>query len=176
MGFIRRLTRGLVVLPGLALVTCGDGPLADAIENCDPSEGQRVLELVNEIRVSEGLGPLVLDIRLATSAQGHSVDMATNNFFSHTGSGDTSAGERMTAAGYPWTGWSENIAAGQSTPESVVNAWMNSQGHRDNILRASSEHVGIGYALSNGSAYGTYWTMNFGSSNGAAEPGSGCHP
>ena len=117
-----------------------------------------------------------MDLRLASSAQGHSVDMATEDFFSHTGSGGTSAGDRIGAAGYPASGWSENIAAGHASAEAVVDAWMNSSGHRANILRESSEHVGIGYEVRTGSTYGTYWTMNFGSSSEAPEFGNGCHP
>ncbi len=172
----RPLLRSLCVLVGISLATCGDVSPSEIMGECENNPRQEVLELVNEIRVENGRAALALDIRLAASAQGHSEDMTANNFMAHTGSDGTNPGQRMTAAGYPWSGWSENVAAGQPTPEAVVNAWMNSDGHRANILRESSEHVGIGYDYESGTNYGHYWTMNFGSSESAALAGTGCHP
>jgi uncharacterized protein YkwD len=65
------------------------------------------------------------------------------------------------AGSYPW---GENIAAGQSTPQAVVNAWMSSAGHCANIMKASYTAIGVGYAFGASSTYGHYWTQNFGGS------------
>jgi uncharacterized protein YkwD len=93
----------------------------------------------------------------------HSDDMMSNNFFSHTGSNGASAGDRATAAGYVWQTWGENIAAGQPTVASVVQAWMNSPGHCANIMNASMRDIGLA-CVSGGAAntYRTYWTMTLG--------------
>ena len=176
MAFLRRPTPLTAPLVALLLLACDGPPPTAALDTCEDNPRQAVLDLVNQIRVENGVAPLQLDLRLAASAQGHSEDMTANNFMSHTGSDGSNPGQRMTAAGYPWSGWSENVAAGQTSPESVVNAWMNSSGHRANILRASSEHVGIGYDFSSGTTYGHYWTMNFGTSASEPATGLGCHP
>jgi uncharacterized protein YkwD len=93
----------------------------------------------------------------------HSDDMMALNFFSHTGSNGSSAGDRATAAGYVWQTWGENIAAGQPTVASVVQAWMNSPGHCANIMNASMRDIGLA-CVSGGAAntYRTYWTMTLG--------------
>jgi uncharacterized protein YkwD len=95
----------------------------------------------------------------------HSDDMVVNNFFSHNGSDGSSAGDRATAAGYVWSTWGENIAAGQPTVSSVVAAWMASPGHCANIMRAQFRDIGL--ACVSGTAnngYRTYWTMTLGAS------------
>ncbi|NNM33675.1 MAG: CAP domain-containing protein [Gemmatimonadetes bacterium] len=176
MFVLRRCIRVSAALVGILFFACDGTPPTAALGTCESNPRQAVLQLVNDIRIDHGVEPLQLDLRLAVSAQTHSEDMTANNFMSHTGSDGSNPGERMTAAGYPWNGWSENVAAGQPTPESVVNAWMNSSGHRANILRTSSEHVGIGYDHESGTTYGHYWTMNFGSSESEPATGLGCHP
>ena len=93
----------------------------------------------------------------------HSDDMVAGNFFSHTGSDGSSAGQRATAAGYVWRAWGENIAAGQPSVASVVDAWMASPGHCANIMSATFRDIGV--ACVNGGAgntYRTYWTMTLG--------------
>jgi uncharacterized protein YkwD len=93
----------------------------------------------------------------------HSDDMMAGNFFSHTGSDGSSAGERATAAGYAWRTVGENIAAGQPTVASVVSAWMASPGHCANIMNASFRDIGLA-CVSGGASntYRTYWTMTLG--------------
>ncbi len=71
------------------------------------------------------------------------------------------AGQRIAAAGYRASGWGENIAAGQSTPEEVVQGWMESPGHCRNIMNPEYRTIGIGYGVVPGSPYGTYWTQDF---------------
>ena len=136
---------------------------------------QRVVDLTNQERAKQGLPPLTVDPSLCSSAQAHSQDMASKNYFSHTGSDGSDVGQRIAAAGYsPIYAYGENIAAGQSTPEEVVNAWMNSEGHRANILSPYYTHIGVGYAYSGGSTYKSYWTQDFGS-HGQAAPNRFAH-
>ncbi|KAF4322025.1 hypothetical protein BBO99_00006696 [Phytophthora kernoviae] len=99
----------------------------------------------------------------ASAAQGHSNDMATNNIFGHTGSDGSSMSERITAAGYVWQFAAENVAAGQVSVEAVMVSWMNSPGHRDNILNPSATMFGTALAINPGSTYVRYWTQNFAS-------------
>ncbi|MFZ5884806.1 MAG: CAP domain-containing protein, partial [Chloroflexota bacterium] len=139
---------------------------AEAVINCpyqtNPSYEARVLELINIERAKVGLPALLSQSQLATAARLHSADMACNNFFSHTGSDGASLSERVERQGYSWLYLGENIAAGYPTPESVVDAWMNSSGHRANILNANYTEIGIGYAYWYDSTYGAYWTTDFG--------------
>jgi len=89
--------------------------------------------------------------------------MMTNNYMSHTGNDGSTPRQRIERAGLTTAkGWSENVAAGQATPEAVVTAWMNSSGHKANILSTTSTHLGVGYVKNTGSAtYGHYWTQKF---------------
>nr|MDT0667400.1 CAP domain-containing protein [Micromonospora sp. DSM 115978] len=119
-----------------------------------------VVALTNAERAKVGCAGLVVDDRLAAAAQAHSADMATNNYFSHTSQSGTSPAQRARAAGYPSSYVSENIAAGSSTPAQTMQMWMNSTGHRNNILNCGTTQIGVGYAR--GGSYGHYWTQNFG--------------
>ena len=100
---------------------------------------------------------------LTNAASVHSQDMATNNFFSHTGSNGSNAGQRITAQGYQWSTWAENIAAGQSSVTSVMDAWMNSTGHCENIMNQYMQEVGVACIAGPTGGYSTYWTMNLAS-------------
>ncbi len=147
---------------------------------------ERVVELVNiERQNNGGLPPLKHNALLDDSSQTHSTNMAERDFFSHCDL-DTQASmsDRITAAGYVWNSAGENIAAAQTTPEVVMTAWMNSTGHRANILRNSFQEIGVGYYVqSNDQAtvrtdsnsdciheavegpFIRYWTQNFGRSS-----------
>ena len=105
-------------------------------------EEQEVFTLLNQERAVQGLHLLAADTALIAAARAHSQDMSQNNYFSHTNLQGKSAGQRMLEAGYSLNAWGENIAAGFTTPASVMNAWMNSPGHRANILGASFCDVG----------------------------------
>jgi uncharacterized protein YkwD len=133
-----------------------------ALSSGPSSQETEVLTLVNQERQINNLHPLQWDNRLHASALGHSQDMAQQNYFSHTSLDGRSAGTRISQAGYSWNTYGENIAAGYTTPEAVVAGWMNSSGHRANILRSSFCDIGVGYAYSASSSYGRYWTQNFG--------------
>jgi uncharacterized protein YkwD len=120
----------------------------------------QVLDLTNAERAKAGCGALAWNPLLGAVAQGHSADMAAHGYFSHNSQDGHSPFERMKDAGYAFRVAGENIAAGQRTPADVVTGWMNSQGHRANILNCSFTELGVGYAT--GGSYGTYWTQDFG--------------
>lgn len=123
------------------------------------TEAQQVTVLVNAERAKEGCEPVRANGLLNDAAQGHSADMSARDYFSHTSPEGTDPGDRITAAGYRWSTYGENIAKGQRTPADVMRAWMNSPGHRANILNCSFKEIGVGRVDSAG---GPVWTQNFG--------------
>jgi uncharacterized protein YkwD len=127
---------------------------------------QQVLNLTNVERTKSGLQPLRLNDKLNQSAQAHSQDMAIADYFSHTGANGSNAGDRAASAGYYYSSLGENIAAGYITPQEVVQGWMNSPGHRANIMNAGYQELGVGYYyLANDTGnvnYNYYWTQEFG--------------
>lgn len=127
---------------------------------------QRVLDLVNQYRVRNGRRPLALSQKLDQAADKYADRMATGNFFSHNDPNGSTPFTRIRAEGYNYTSAAENIAWGQSTPEQVVQAWINSAGHRANILNANYTHMGLGY-----SSNGNYWVQKF----GAGDPNPGTY-
>jgi len=129
-----------------------------------PSGGvtTQVVTLTNAERAKAGCGPLAVNATLTAVAQAHSQDMATNNYFDHNSQDGRTPFDRMTAAGYRYSTAAENIAAGQRTPQDVMTAWMNSPGHRANILNCALKQIGVGYATGSSSQYGVYWTQDFG--------------
>lgn len=118
-----------------------------------------VTALTNAERAAAGCGELRTDERLREAARAHSEDMAANDYFSHTGLDGRSPFERMRDAGYA-NGAAENIAMGYRTPQAVMEGWMNSEGHRANILNCGLTAIGVGLAY-DGSGR-PYWTQNFG--------------
>jgi len=143
-----------------------------------PSEIElQVLTLLNEERANENLAPLTIDMRLMQAARKHNNDMAINDFVSHTGSDGSSPFDRIADSGYSMRSAGENIAAGYRTAEAAVQGWMNSDGHRANILHSSYEHIGIGYVYDASASYGHYWTTDFGSTNDVVQlPPEACLP
>ena len=125
-----------------------------------------VVALINAERTQAGLGSLRVNSQLEQAAQNHSNSMALDDFFSHTGSDGSSPFDRIAYTGYQYSAAAENIAAGQSTPEDVVQAWMGSSGHRANILNGDLTEIGVGYEyLANDTGavnYNHYWTNTFG--------------
>jgi len=119
-----------------------------------------VLELTNRERAKAGLGALAPDGPLAHAARAYCVDMAARAFYSHTSPEGTQPWDRAAAAGASKRSIGENIACGQRSPAEVVDGWMNSPGHRANILKADFTHLGVGFA--GGGPSGTYWTQLFG--------------
>ncbi|WP_448331341.1 CAP domain-containing protein [Streptomyces sp. DSM 41534] len=119
-----------------------------------------VIALTNAERAAARLAPLAQDPRLAAAAQAHSDDMVARDFYSHTGPEGHQPWDRARAAGATHRGIGENIACGQRSPAEVVRGWMDSPGHRANILKPDFTHIGVGHAT--GSRAGTYWTQVFG--------------
>ena len=112
--------------------------------------------LTNVERAKAGCGALRTDSRLAAAAQAHSRDMVDRDYFSHTSPDGEGPGDRAAAAGYDrWSG--ENIAAGYPTAAAVVQGWMDSAGHRANILNCDSKATGVGYDPRR-----NMWTQMFG--------------
>ncbi|MGP4071753.1 CAP domain-containing protein [Piscibacillus sp. B03] len=119
---------------------------------------QQVVELVNQERQKHGLQPLEASSELSDVAREKSRDMAQNNYFSHTSPTYGSPFDMMQQFGIDYRTAGENIAMGQTSPEQVMNGWMNSDGHRKNILSSDFTHIGVGYVEANGK---TYWTQMF---------------
>ncbi len=117
---------------------------------------KEVIRLVNDIRVKNGLKALTYDWELSRVARYKSQDMKNNNYFSHTSPTYGTPFQMMKSFGISYRTAGENIAKGQATPQAVVNAWMNSSGHRANILNSSFTKIGVGYVAS-----GKYWTQMF---------------
>ncbi|GAA5023230.1 CAP domain-containing protein [Actinopolymorpha pittospori] len=117
-----------------------------------------VVSLTNAARSDAGCGPLRSDERLRTAARGHSADMAARDYFDHNSPDGRTPWDRIEAAGYDAPA-AENIAGGQPTPQAVVDAWMNSEGHRANILNCKIKAIGVGVHLGEG---GPGWTQDFG--------------
>ncbi|MFC8827711.1 CAP domain-containing protein [Streptomyces sp. NPDC057137] len=121
-----------------------------------------VVALTNAERSAAGLRPLAGDPRLTAAAQAHSDDMVARGFYSHTSPDGRQPWDRAAAAGCTHRGIGENIACGQRSAAEVVQGWMDSPGHRANILKPDFTHIGIG--LRGGGEMATYWTQLFGSS------------
>ena len=115
-----------------------------------------VIRLVNIQRAQNGLQPLKENWELSRIARYKSQDMVDNRYFSHTSPTYGSPFQMIKAFGLSYRSAGENIAYGQKTPQAVVNAWMNSSGHRANILSSSYTQIGVGYV-----ADGHYWTQLF---------------
>ena len=117
---------------------------------------KEVINLVNDIRVKNGLKTLTYDWELSRVARFKSQDMKDNNYFSHNSPIYGSPFDMIKNFGISYRSAAENIAKGQKTPKAVVDAWMNSSGHRANILNSSYTKIGVGYV-----AEGNYWTQMF---------------
>ena len=127
----------------------------------DEAAAAEVLRLVNIERAAAGCAAVTVNPVIAGVARAHSQDMADQAYFSHTSLDGRSPWDRLGAAGYT-DGSGENIAAGQATAQDVMSGWMNSPGHRANILNCSSATMGVG--IGHGGPYGIYWTQVFGRS------------
>ncbi|MGW3286281.1 CAP domain-containing protein [Streptomyces sp. NPDC001002] len=119
-----------------------------------------VVDLTNRERARAGLPPLAIDPLLTRAAQAHSADMVARAFYSHTDPEGGQPWDRAARAGSRRRTIGENIACGQRSAAEVVEGWMNSPGHRANILKPDFTHIGIGFA--GGGPSGTYWTQLFG--------------
>jgi uncharacterized protein YkwD len=147
----------------------GQTPQA-TIDQCMSTSDKVMLTLINNARaLARSCGatsyPAVASIawhcNLEMAAQGHSSSMAEHDFFSHTGLDDSSPGDRITAAGYTWRTYGENIAAGYLDESSVMNAWLESPGHCANVMNANFTEVGVAVDENPSAEYRIYWTQDF---------------
>ncbi|MEU7002024.1 CAP domain-containing protein [Nonomuraea sp. NPDC046570] len=128
----------------------GDGGTGSAVE-------EEVVRLTNQARTAGGCKPLAHDAKLHAAAKGHSADMAAKGYFSHTSQDGRSPGDRIKATGFsPIRAWAENIAMGQRTAASVVQGWLNSPGHKANIMNCDLTLIGVGH-----DPKGPHWTQVF---------------
>jgi uncharacterized protein YkwD len=134
-----------------------------SVAQAAPTDQERVVTLVNQERARRGLPARAVNPALTTAAQRYADTMAAGNFFSHTGRVGSTMTTRVQTAGYTnWRHLSENIAAGYTTPERVVAAWMQGAGHRANILSTSAREIGAGKGYNASSTYKVYWVVDFG--------------
>ncbi|MFE5769465.1 CAP domain-containing protein [Streptomyces sp. NPDC056485] len=127
----------------------------------DAGSESAVLALVNKERAAAGCGPLTTNSKLSAAARAYSDTMARSGVMSHTGPDGSTMTSRVEAAGYAWSRLGENIARGQADADAVMDAWMNSSGHRANILNCAFKEIGIGVHKGDG---GPWWTQDFGAS------------
>ncbi len=146
--------------------------ITDDIQQCTLNEGFRELaiDIINQVRAESrdcgtarfaAADPVVWSYLLETAAVSHSDDMATNNFFSHTGSDGSSVGDRVSNAGYVWSRVAENISAGLRSMQDTINGLVNSPGHCTNIMNPNYVEMALACKESNASTYGVYWTQVF---------------
>jgi uncharacterized protein YkwD len=142
----------------------------ETIDLCMDTGDKEMLSLVNDTRAAArdcgstnyaAVQPLAWHCLLESAAQTHSSAMATNDFFDHTGLDNSSPGDRITAAGYAWRTYGENIAAGYGDAQAAMAGWISSPGHCANLMNPNFTQMGAASATNAGSTYGIYWTQNF---------------
>lgn len=151
----------LCVPAGAAALPAGEQYGLRSVPAEVPASAQEweVLRLVNVERMNEGLAPLTMFAAMQTATDIRALEIVES--FSHTRPDGTDCFTVFDEVGVNWSSVGENIAAGQQTPAAVMNSWMNSSGHRANILNSGFKHIGVGYTYSQGSAYGAYWVQLF---------------
>jgi uncharacterized protein YkwD len=169
-------TRKILLLPALFVLffSCKkEDSTTKTTDNSNPTNNNGVvynvnkstlLQLVNNARqtgctcgttVMPPVAAVTWNDELAKAADDHSVDMKTKNYFSHTGSDGSDPGVRITAVGYSWQAYGENIALGYADEQAVMNGWLNSEGHCKNIMNAGFVEMGAAREAD-------YWTQDFG--------------
>ena len=138
------------------LIYPGDILNIPTIDNAISSYERDVIRLVNEHRRVKGIPELSYDWELSRVARIKSQDMKDSGYFAHNSPTYSSPFQMIKSFGISYRSAAENIARGYATPESVVNGWMNSPGHRANILNSAFTHIGVGYVSD-----GNYWTQMF---------------
>ena len=133
-----------------------------------------LVRLTNEERSRRGLRALEPEARLQQAAQRHAEDMARGDFMAHEGSDRSLPPERVDRAGYDWHDVAENVAAGYPDAATVHSGWMQSPGHRENILLTTVRHVGFGYAYRADTPLHYYWVTVFADTDDPPVPTPGC--
>ena len=128
----------------------------------------RVIKYINRVRAKQQVcgdkayapaQAVTWNTKLFKAASEHSQDMATHNLFSHSGSDNSSTGERASAAGYDWKAVAENISGGTDTPEQTIDRWVTSPGHCHNLMNPAYTEVGMACVVNRASEYEIYWTL-----------------
>lgn len=153
----RQVSR-LALMAVVFLAGCGTG--LDVGSGSGSTLATQVFTLTNNERSSEGIAALTWNDQLAVAAAVHAKDMADRDYFSHYSPEGEDVGDRATQAGYQWAWVGENIAKGQRTAAQVVQAWMDSPGHRENIVR--EEFTELGVAVWEDALGTLYWVQAFG--------------
>jgi len=139
-------------------------PIISEVGNCsytiNSAYVQTLIDLINQARADVGRSTLTVNQQLMDAAQGHSLDMACNNFLNHSGSDGSWTGDRLLAAGYPNKYYLEVIAVG--LPQDAMNQWKSDFDSWDNILNSRVTEIGAGYVYSKFAAFGGYWTVDLG--------------
>ena len=148
-GSLRQMTASVEHIPSSCPATVASG------NSCPAAFLNRVAQLTNSYRANAGLAPLAVHSQLSWAAAQRSKTQAANNLMSHDGWDTT-----IKASGYPYGYWGENVAYGYATADSVMSAWMESPGHRANILNVHYRNLGVGCAYS--ASHVPYWTQDFG--------------
>jgi uncharacterized protein YkwD len=174
---LRGITGGLIALlmigMGAVALTQRAETQGAETQKTDPSPAKmdsreeqfarQVIDLTNKERARYNLAPLTQQKNLSAAASWMARDLAQNPSFSHTDRQGRNIEARLPAFGYTdWRSLGENIAAGQTTPEKVVEAWMHSPGHRRNILASSFREIGIGYYYVPNNKFKRFWVQDFG--------------
>lgn len=169
----------IVLLSTLALTACGSGSSDSSGKTKSPSQSNGqidnakldkalILKLVNEVRAKgyqcgstyyKPAPAVKWNDTLEKVAYGHSLDMATKNYFTHDSQDGTKYYERISRVGYQASTSAENIGAGYNSVQSAINGWLKSTGHCENIMNANVTEMGVGYAYAKNSKWGHYWTM-----------------
>jgi len=158
---------GVVGRMGLSVVARTQTSAPSSAEQTGAREAElvrKVIDLTNRERARYKLEPLTQQKNLNAAAQWMARDLAQHHYFAHVDHQGRNIDQRFPAFGYTdWHTIGENIAAGQRTPETVVNGWMHSPGHRKNILTPSFREIGVGYYVDPASKLKRYWVQDFGS-------------
>lgn len=160
----------LTILTLGPLLTLGCSTLEHS-RSCPMNRAYRVLQIMNEVRAEHGAPPLEVNLRLIRAAQGHAQEVASGEASGHLGATRSTPSQRIRAAGYAYRAYGENVAEYTNSPDSVVEAWVASEGHRKVLVDPIYREVGIGIGHHQGK---TVWVADFGLSKEPPHPR--CHP
>lgn len=165
---MRRFSLFLAICFGLISLIAPTRPVlaADARSTSAAANAQiqRIVDLVNQRRKEAGLAPVTVNATLTSCAQRYSEVQASQGTINHTGPDGSNPGQRLKRCGYSWKHYGENLAAGYIDAQEVMTAWMNSPGHRKNIMNGKLKEIGIGFAHRDNDpgAYFDYYVMELG--------------
>jgi uncharacterized protein YkwD len=164
-GLLVGVAAGVALAAGVVVATTAGAqttaPVTGSVGGDEPGVQQEVLALVNDARRSSGCPPLAVNTLLVEAAREHAVDMADRGYFAHRDPSGEGAGDRVSDTGYDWATYAENIARGQDSPAEVVDDWLHSPVHRENIMTCAHTEVGVGLAFD--ADHRPYWVQDLAS-------------